>query len=132
MTVIKGYHEYKIDPPMALVMVLQPEYINIHKDAILVWMPETTDENVLKQRTPQGFYMKNLVLPIPLITGHARRGLVTVFRKLLDEKYSLICVATGKPIPSFPPWPHPSEKGGSGDTLCIQNILQGRQDRRCD
>ena len=122
-SVVKGYHEYRIAPPLALELVLQPEYDNIHdKDAILVWMPSIKDENVLNEKTSQGLYVKDLVDPVPLIIGHVPRGLAAVFRQFLDEKYSLTCVATGKPIPSFPPWPHLSEKGGGVVIPCTYKI----------
>lgn len=122
-SVIKGYHEYKIAPPLALELVLQPEYVNIHdKDAILVWMPQIKDDKILKQKTSQGLYVKDLVNPVPLIIGHVPRGLAAIFRQFLDEKYFLTCVATGKPIPSFSPWPHPSEIGGGVVIPCKYKI----------
>lgn len=31
---------------------------------------------------------------------------------VLDDSLSLSCIATGEPVQSFQPWPHPSEKGG--------------------
>ncbi|KAJ8036485.1 ATP-dependent zinc metalloprotease YME1L1 [Holothuria leucospilota] len=85
-------------------------------------MPQIKDDKILKQKTSQGLYVKDLVNPVPLIIGHVPRGLAAIFRQFLDEKYFLTCVATGKPIPSFSPWPHPSEIGGGVVIPCKYKI----------
>ena len=113
--VIKGYHSYKIAPPIQTVeLQLKPEYRNYHdRDAVLVWMPrkEAIQKEILMQTTRQGFKIVQLVSPCPCIIGHVPRGLATSFRTLMDQGKTISAIATGTPRQSFPPWPLPLEKG---------------------
>ena len=83
--VIKGYHEFQIRPPLALLLPVTKEYGNRH-DACLVWVPEieqipsslwnhVTDEKRGESvRTIAGF-------PI----GRVPKGLSSCFYELLGS-----------------------------------------------
>ncbi len=44
--------------------------------------------------------------------GHVPRTLAGVFRCIMDSGGRIFAEPTGEPVPSFPPWPAPHEKGG--------------------
>ncbi|KAJ8023034.1 hypothetical protein HOLleu_38100 [Holothuria leucospilota] len=124
-SVIKGYHEYKIAPPIELPLRLTPQYANIHdEEAVLVWMPNehSINEEILKSKNSQGITIKELVNPVSVIIGHVPRGLGRLLKQCMDKNVQVTCLATGKPRQSFPPWPHFSQKGG-GVVIPCEYIL---------
>jgi hypothetical protein len=117
-SVIKGYHAYKIRPPIHCNVPLRVdrEYLNISDtNAMLCWIPSlnsyvphqhdmTTDEKrILKLQD---------IVDLPV--GHVPRGLAGAFRSIMDtsDKCAISAFPTGEPCPSFPPWPPVNQKGG--------------------
>jgi hypothetical protein len=114
-SVIKGYHVFKIKPPVTdTYFLIDREYTNlIDKNACLVWIPDiskftlslhdmyTDEKRQLKLSDIAG-------LPV----GHVPGTLSGCFRRILDSGGHIYAIVTGEPCPSFPPWPAPNEKGG--------------------
>jgi hypothetical protein len=127
-SVIKGFHEYKIHPPMTnppTQLRVDLEYTNLHDPhASLVWIPEiesfpsschdmvTDEKRCLKLMDVAG-------LPI----GHAPRGISAAFRQILEGGAKIFAEPTGEPCPSFSPWPSMLEKGG-GIVIPCDYIMQ--------
>lgn len=113
--VIKGYHSYKIRPPMTPTeLIVDREYTNISDvNACLVWVPplESFPKDMQSMVTDnKRMLMLSDIAGLPV--GHVPRGLAGVFRSILDGGGNIFALATGDPIPSFPPWPAPNEIGG--------------------
>lgn len=121
--VIKGYHVYKIRPPMTdppSLLLVDREYTNIHDmSACLVWIPklETFDENMHNMSTDN---KRQLVLSdvagLPL--GHVPRELAPCFREVLDKGGTVHAEPCGEPAPSSSPWPEQHEAGGGVNLPC--------------
>lgn len=121
--VIKGYHSFKIRPPMiddAPLLTVDREYCNIHdKNACLVWLPglEEYKSEFHQLETDKTRKLKlNDIAGLPI--GHVPRGLGGCFREILDRKDLIYAEVTGEPRPSFPPWPAPHETGGGAVIPC--------------
>jgi hypothetical protein len=126
-SVIKGYHAFKIRPPMttpSTQLRVDLEYTNI-KDphASLIWVPDLdtfppeqhdmiTDES--RHLTLRDIAGKPL--------GHAPWGLSKAFRQVMEAGTSIYAEPTGEPCQSFPPWPAVSEKGGGIVIPCTYAI----------
>ena len=113
--VIKGYHAYKIRPPVTPTkLCVDREYTNISDvNACLVWVsPLETFPEVMHSVVTDEKRMLMLADIAGLPVGHVPRALAGVFRAVLDAGGNIHAVATGNPVPSFPPWPAPQEEGG--------------------
>ena len=68
---------------------------------------------------------RNLVLSdiAGLTVGHISRALASCFYQLLDSGGIIYATATGIPVPSFPPWPAPTEIGGGVVIPCFIPLL---------
>lgn len=127
-SVIKGYHAFKIKPPDTdpkTKLRIDREYTNISdKDACLVWIPELSDldGNLHNMVTDKE---RNLILSdiAGLPIGHVPRILASCFYEVLDNGGTVYATATGEPVPSFPPWPAPQEKGGGVVIPCSYTLL---------
>jgi hypothetical protein len=112
-SVIKGYHEFKIRPPLQLTLRVDREYTNIHDvSACLVWLPDTVSDNDqldFVTDSKRGLQLKD-ILGLPC--GHVPRGIAPAFRYILDNGGRIEVKTTGDPVPSFYPWPDVKEKGG--------------------
>lgn len=124
--VIKGYHVYKVRPPMSPVteLTIAMEYSNPHDtNATLVWMPglETFPVPQRSKVTDEKRMLKiEDIAGLPV--GHVPIGLSGCFRQLLNDGLFIKAVPTGEPIPSFPPWPAVQEKGGGVVIPCVYTI----------
>jgi len=115
--VIKGYHTYKVKPPMtdsSISLLVDREYTNLHDCmACLVWTRPLEDYlrtiHDMMTHDKRQLKLRDIVnLPI----GHTLRGLGDCFTTIMDDGGRISCVPTGEPTPSFSPWPAPQEKGG--------------------
>ena len=122
-SVIKGYHAFKVKPPMTYpptLLSVDIEYTNIHDtDACLVWVPELnsfkSDMHDIVTDEDRYLLLKDVAgLPV----GHVPRTLASAFRKLIDLGANVYCEATDQPQQSFPPWPAPEETGGGAVIPC--------------
>lgn len=116
-SVIKGYHAYKIRPPIttpSTKLVVEPEYTNIHDlNACLVWLPPLANfpEDIHAMMTDEKRQLRlEDVAGLPI--GHVPRSMAGCFRTILDAGGDIVAEATGEPVPSFPPWPEPKHEGG--------------------
>ena len=57
-----------------------------------------------------------------LPVGHVPRGLAGAFTDLLDLKAVITAFPTGLAVPSFPPWPVPSDVGDGAVVPCEYTI----------
>lgn len=132
-SVIKGYHAFKIRPPLTepqTRLIVDREYTNISDiDACLVWMPELTsfDKHLYNLVTDK---QRNLMLSdiAGLPIGHVPKILASCFRNVLDSGGKIFATATGEPVPSFPPWPAPNEKGGGVVIPCFYTLIVNNLD----
>ena len=109
-SVIKGYHQYHIRPPITdplTQLIFDREYTNIHdKCACLVWIPDldTFDASKHDMLTDDKryLYLSDIVgLPV----RHVPRGMTPIFRSVLDDGGSAYAQTFGDPVPSTQPWP---------------------------
>lgn len=115
-SVIKGYHAFKIKPPYTsppTALIVEPEYTNIHdQNACLVWLPPIDKfPEELRGMTTDDKRCLTLTDIAGLPVGHVPRCIAGFFRGVMDIG-TVTAVATGQPVPSFSPWPSPSEEGG--------------------
>ena len=110
---IKGYHDFKIKPPIKnITLRVDREYSNIHDHcANLVWIPDHVFKNQYEMITDPA---RNISLKdiLGLPCGRVPRGLARAFRELLDAGNEINAIATGPPVQSFSPWPEVFEVGG--------------------
>ena len=134
-SVIKGYHQFKIKPPMTtpdIHLNIFKEYTNIKdKNACLVWIPELeniphSQHHIATDATRQ--LMLTDVAGLPL--GHVPRGLGHCFRQALDMNGMITAIPTGNPMPSFSPWPQQHESGGGIVIPCTYKIKVPSNKRR--
>jgi hypothetical protein len=123
-SVIKGYHHFKIRPPLQLKLRIDLEYTNIKdENALLVWLPEVDDLNYADLNmitdTAKCLTLRDIAgLPV----GHVPRGLAPVYRAVIEAGGDITAVATGEPCQSFPPWPAPYETGGGAVVPCCYTV----------
>lgn len=91
-SVVKGYHAFKIKPPLDTQLIVDREYTNINdKDACLIWVPELTtfDSNLYDMVTDE---QKNLKLSdiAGLPIGHVPRVLASCFYLFLTVEIRFI------------------------------------------
>lgn len=130
-SVIKGYHDYKIRPPNTdpvTRLLVDREYTNIHDIcACLVWIPPLSTfpqcQHEILTDEKRHLLLKDVAdLPV----GHVPRELAGCFRAILDMGGGCVfCEPAGDPVPSFPPWPAPHEKGGGIVIPCHYVIYPG-------
>ena len=122
-SVVKGYHVYKIKPPMtdpATRLVIDREYSNPRDpNACLVWVPPLSDmpKEVHNIYTDMKTYLKvSDIAGLPV--GHVPLGFSGTFRLFLEQGCVITCEPIAMPCPSFPPWPQVQEKGGGAVIPC--------------
>jgi len=115
-SVIKGYHHYKIRPPVTTPptrLSVDREYTNIHDiNAFFVWIPSIQHfhpslHSILTDEKRQLFISDIAGLPI----GHVPRELAPCFRSVMDNGGSVYSEVCGEPFPSAYPWPQAHEIG---------------------
>ncbi|KAH3851881.1 hypothetical protein DPMN_094368 [Dreissena polymorpha] len=113
-SVMKGYHQFKIRPPMHTELNVDLEYTNLHdENAALVWIPPIEDfppemrQNVTDQSR---FLILCDIAGLPI--GRVPRGLAGAFRNIIELEGKITALDTGEPCPSFAPWPAPEATGG--------------------
>lgn len=134
--VIKGYHAFKIRPPYVTPMPLLPvdrEYSNTKdENACLVWLPPlssfSSDIHDLVTDEKRQLKLSDVAgLPI----GHVPKCLSKFFCTILDDGGEITAEPTGPPVPSFPPWPAPSEEGGGIVIPCKFNLTHMKDFNSC-
>ncbi|KAH3768833.1 hypothetical protein DPMN_170049 [Dreissena polymorpha] len=112
-SVIKGYHQFKIRPPMHTELNVDLEYTNLHdENAALVWIPPIEDfpPEMRQNVTDQSRFLRLCdIAGLPI--GHVPRGLAGAFRKIIELEGKITALATGEPCPSFAPWQAPEATG---------------------
>jgi hypothetical protein len=96
-SLIKGYHTYKIKPPICELPV-DREYTNIHDtSACLVWVPPITDFAEHRQFEVTDNKRELTISDMAgLPMGHVPKGIAGAFRTIMDTGGHICAVTTGE------------------------------------